>query len=63
MNQKLAKPVGHLNPLIYGTTAAKASFNDIKTGNNGAYAAKVGWDACTGWGSPNGTKLLKALGG
>ena len=63
MNQKLAKPVGHLNPLIYGTTAAKASFNDIKSGNNGAYAAKVGWDACTGWGSPNGTKLLKALGG
>ncbi len=31
--------------------------------DNGRYGAKSDWDACTGWGSPNGTKLLHALGG
>jgi kumamolisin len=63
MNQKIGKPVGFLNPLIYGQLAGKGLFNDITVGNNGAYQAAAGWDACTGWGSPNGAKLLKALGG
>jgi kumamolisin len=62
MNQKLGKPVGFLNPLIYGSLAGKGLFGDIVSGNNGSYSAKVGWDACTGWGSPNGQKLLNALG-
>jgi hypothetical protein len=35
--------------------------NDITTGNNGAYAAGPGWDACTGLGTPQGQNLLKAL--
>jgi kumamolisin len=34
---------------------------DITTGNNGAYSAGPGWDACTGLGSPDGEKLLAAL--
>jgi kumamolisin len=38
------------------------SFHDITSGNNGAYTAGAGWDACTGWGSPDGSKLLAALG-
>jgi kumamolisin len=63
MNQSLGTPVGFLNPLIYGSLAGKGLFNDIKVGNNGAYKANAGWDACTGWGSPNGAALLKALGG
>jgi kumamolisin len=63
INQKLGRPVGFLNPLLYGSLAGRGLFNDIVTGNNGAYAAGPGWDACTGWGSPNGNKLLKALGG
>jgi kumamolisin len=62
-NQKLGHPVGYLNPLIYGSLAGKGLFNDVVSGNNGSYAAKAGWDACTGWGSPIGAKLLKALGG
>ncbi len=62
-NQKLGHPVGYLNPLIYGSLAGKGLFNDIVSGNNGSYAAGPGWDACTGWGSPIGAKLLKALGG
>ncbi len=63
MNQKLGHPVGYLNPLIYGSLAGKGLFNDITSGNNGSYAAGPGWDACTGWGSPMGAKLLQALGG
>jgi len=63
MNQKLGHPVGFLNPLIYGSLVGTGAFRDITSGNNGAYAAKNGWDACTGWGTPNGTKLLHTLGG
>ena len=63
MNQKLGKPVGYLNPLLYGSLAGKGVFNDIREGNNGSYAARAGWDPCTGWGSPIGTKLLQALSG
>jgi len=61
INQSRRKPVGFLNPLIYGLSASSGAFRDITQGDNGAYAAKKGWDACTGLGSPNGKKLLKAL--
>ena len=63
MNQKLGHPVGFLNPLLYGSLVGKSVVHDVTHGNNGSYAAKAGWDPCTGWGSPNGAKLLKALGG
>ena len=61
LNQKLAKPVGYLNPLLYGSLAGSGAFRDIVSGNNGSYAAGPGWDACTGWGSPIGSSLLAAL--
>jgi len=63
MNQKLGHPVGFLNPLLYGSVVGKGAFRDITGGSNGAYASKAGWDCCTGWGSPNGTKLLAVLAG
>jgi kumamolisin len=62
LNQKLGKPVGYLNPLLYGSLLGKGAFRDIVNGGNGSYAAGPGWDACTGWGSPIGSKLLAALG-
>ena len=62
MNQKLGHPVGFLNPMLYGSLQGKGTTHDITLGNNGAFSAKAGWDACTGWGSPDGAKLLKALG-
>jgi kumamolisin len=62
LNQKLGHPVGFLNPLLYGSLSGKGVTHDITTGNNGAYHAKAGWDPCTGWGSPDGAKLLQALG-
>jgi kumamolisin len=61
MNQKLGHPVGFLNPLLYGSLAGKGLTHDITSGNNGSYSAKAGWDPCTGWGSPDGATLLKAL--
>ena len=63
-NQSLSKPVGYLNPTLYQSVASvSGTFRDITSGNNGDYKAGPGWDACTGWGSPNGTNLLTALSG
>ncbi|MGI4741856.1 MAG: S53 family peptidase [Janthinobacterium lividum] len=61
INQKLPQPVGFLNPLLYGSLTGKGGCRDITSGNNGAYSAGPGWDACTGWGSPVGSSLLAAL--
>ena len=60
VQQRLDAAVGPLLPSMY-TDAT--TFRDITTGNNGAYRAEAGWDACTGLGSPNGTALLGALAG
>jgi kumamolisin len=62
LNQKLGKPLGFLNPLLYGSLVGTGAFRDIVSGNNGSYSAGLGWDACTGWGSPIGAKLLASLG-
>jgi kumamolisin len=62
--QATGKKFGLLQPLIYGGVTAGAAaqgFNDITEGNNGAYSAGPGWDACTGLGSPNGQALLTHL--
>jgi kumamolisin len=58
LNADLGRPVGFINPQLYAHAAA---CRDIVSGNNGAYEAGPGWDACTGLGSPNGTALLAAL--
>jgi kumamolisin len=57
----LGQPVGYLNPLVYNLPAKAGAFHDITVGNNGAYKAGAGWDACTGLGSPDGAKLMAAL--
>lgn len=61
-NQALNGPVGYLNPDLYKKVAVSAgTFRDVTQGNNGAYQARQGWDACTGWGSPVGAAILRAL--
>ncbi len=62
MNEGLGRPVGFLQPLLY-SAPANSGFHDITEGENPAYKAAPGWDACTGLGSPNGAALLAALGG
>jgi kumamolisin len=61
MNQSLGKPVGFLNPTIYGLSATSGAFRDVTSGTNGAYKAGRGWDACSGLGVAVGAKLLGAL--
>ncbi len=63
VNQGLAAKVGFFNPLLYRTIGPNGVLNDITQGNNGDFQAGPGWDACTGWGSPDGQKLLDALKG
>jgi kumamolisin len=61
-NAQNAKSAGFIQPRIYAPKAA-SSFNDITSGNNGAFSAGPGWDACTGLGSPIGANLIHYLGG
>jgi kumamolisin len=69
LNQQLGAPVGFLNPLLYSQIAGAGALNDITSGNNditgqiGGYSAGPGWDACTGFGSPNGTAIGNSLAG
>jgi kumamolisin len=63
MNQKIGKPVGFLNPLIYAQAVETSGFHDVTQGNNGKFSAAEGWDPCTGLGSPDGAQLLAALNG
>jgi kumamolisin len=62
LNQSLGKPVGYLNPWLYTSAISiPGALHDITSGNNGAYQARVGWDACTGLGSGDGMKIQGAL--
>ncbi|WP_434613903.1 S53 family peptidase [Arthrobacter sp. A5] len=65
---RLAQAAGHglglVQPALYGKTghgAVPAGFRDIVSGNNGAFAAGPGWDACTGLGVPDGAGILAVL--
>lgn len=68
MNETLGSNIGYWNPLLYGSIG-NGALRDITVGNNdmtgavGAYEATHGWDACTGFGSPDGTALIAALQG
>jgi kumamolisin len=61
LNQALGARVGYLNPLLYSNYSG--ALRDITNGDNGGYQATIGWDACTGWGSPAGLSLLQAMQG
>jgi kumamolisin len=70
-----AKKQRFLTPLLYqkgsnGHPVAKSVFRDITSGNNVSkpepgvgYSAGPGYDAASGWGVPDGVKLLKGLAG
>jgi kumamolisin len=62
LNQLLGAPIGFFNPILYKNLSSSV-LRDISEGDNGAYRAGTGWDACTGLGSPNGTRILAALKG
>jgi len=68
MNQGLGEQVGFLNPVLYRNLGPAGVLSDITQGStrqgeqaNLGYQARAGWDPCTGWGVPNGERLLSAL--
>jgi len=76
INAALKRRVGYLNPTLYGL-GSSGVFRDINDGAGNAvswknedgskggpspgYTSGAGWDACTGWGSIDGSALLSAL--
>lgn len=62
INEAGDKPVGQPHAALYANASA---FRDITQGNNRVgklgYAARPGWDACTGLGAPDGTAFAKAF--
>jgi kumamolisin len=64
-NAQNGKSAGFIQPAIYAAKG-KAAFNDITSGTNYTgtpvgFTAGPGWDACTGLGSPIGTKLIAVV--
>lgn len=65
--QNNMSPLGFLNPFIYETAADDSTtFNDIISGHNVGcgtseigFPTNIGWDAVTGFGSPDYAKLAK----
>lgn len=66
LNQAKKKNVGFLNPFLYANVG-KGIFHDVTAGTNAiadtvkGYKAGLGWDACTGLGTPDGTAILNNL--
>jgi len=67
---KGARPLGFLNPWIYKVGAAHGgAFNDVTSGRNcgrdscttEGFPAIAGWDAATGFGTPNFEKLSQLI--
>jgi kumamolisin len=54
INSAKGTSAGYLNPTLYKNPGV---LHDITQGNNGAFTASPGWDACTGLGSPDGKKV------
>jgi kumamolisin len=59
------KNAGFIQPAIY-SAKGKSAFNDITSGTNYSgtpvgFKAGPGWDACTGLGSPIGTKIVAVV--
>lgn len=68
INASLGARVGNFNALLYQKIGPAKVLRDITSGNNdtdgllnGQFPAGPGWDACTGWGVPDGNNLLNAL--
>jgi kumamolisin len=64
VNESLGRAAGFINPLLYQSAqdfADAGAFRAITDGDNGFYHAGPGWNPCTGFGSPDGTKLASAM--
>ncbi len=69
-NQLKGAPLGFLNPTLYQVGCSgnyRQDFHDITVGNNQlvgtpvGFSASTGWDAASGWGTPNVANLIADL--
>jgi len=58
---KILGPAPSLLYQIGNSSQYATAFDDVTTGSNGHYRAGVGWDAVTGWGTPNVSGLAAVL--
>ena len=58
LNSSSAVKMGFINTELYENGGL---MSDITVGNNGDFVASQGWDACTGLGTPIGTRLAAVL--
>jgi kumamolisin len=66
LNEGLGRNLGFFNPVLYGQLGPQGMLRNVIHGHNGigelsGYCAGPGWNAVTGWGTPDGTQLLQAL--
>lgn len=66
LSQGLGRKVGYINPQLYEELGPRGIMRGVVNGHNGigelsGYCAGPGWNAATGWGSPDGMRLLQAL--
>ena len=64
INQQRGQPLGYLNPILcqhYPQLVQARALRSVTSGTNGGYSAGPGWNACTGLGTPDGTRLLDIL--
>ena len=66
INQGLGHNIGYINPVLYTRLGPSGALHSVTKGDNSiqgvkGYSAGPGWNATTGWGSPDGQKLLQAF--
>jgi kumamolisin len=66
LNEGVGRNIGNIHSVLYDSIGPEGVLRAITEGHNGlrgvkGYVAGPGWNACAGWGSPNGMKLLQAL--
>ena len=59
-NRQNGTQAGFVQPALYAAKN-KTAFRDTTVGDNGAFTAAQGWDACTGLGSPIAPRVISAI--
>jgi kumamolisin len=65
INEMQGKNIGFIHHSLYNNAAVCRDIiqgDNITTSTNKGYKAQAGWDACSGWGAPIGSKWAKVMG-
>lgn len=61
LNEGLGRNIGFLNERLYTTLGPHGALRPVAQSANSSAPSSSSWSPLTGWGSPNGQKLLEAL--